>query len=187
MKHSFILATALLLLSAGCSEQKPETLADKMGRQFGTMTEMAELGTVEYTITKIVKANDEAAYKFGDRKIVFSSRATMKAGINLSDFSIQDVRIDEKTKSAIVTLPKPELLAFNMPPEETHIVYQKIGTMRSNFSTAERLLLLSQGERAILNDIENLGILKDAEENARQFFVTMLAQAGFENITVKFQ
>ena len=182
-----IYATALLFILSGCAGPKQETLTDKLNKQFSTMSEMAELGTVEYTITKIVKASDEAVYKFGDRKIIFSSRATMKAGIDLAQFSRQNISVDEQTKSAIVTLPKPELLSFNMPPEDTHVVYQKIGLMRSNFSTAERLLLLTQGERAILNDIDNLGIMKDAEENARQFFVTMLTQAGFENVTVKFQ
>ena len=182
----FISVAALLLL-VGCSDQKEETLTDKLNSQFSSMSEMAELGTVEYTITKIVKASDEAVYKFGNRKIIFSSRATMKAGIDLAEFSRQNVSVDEKTNSAVVTLPKPGLLSFNMPPEDTHVVYQKIGMVRSNFSTAERLLLLTQGERAILNDIDNLGILADAEENASQFFVTMLTQVGFENITVKFQ
>lgn len=186
MKHWILFASALLL-TAGCSEKKSETLTDKLNHQFSRMSEMAELGTVEYTITKIVKASDEAIYKFGDRKIIFSSKATMKAGIDLADFSRQNISVDEKTKSVMVTLPKPELLSFNMPPEDTHVVYQKIGMVRSNFSTAERLLLLTQGERAILNDIDNLGIMEDAEENARQFFVTMLTQVGFENITVKFQ
>ena len=182
-----IYAAALLFMLSGCAGSKQETLTDKLNSQFSSMSEMAELGTVEYTITKIVKASDEAVYKFGDRKIIFSSKATLKAGIDLTNFSRQNISVDEKTKSAMVTLPKPELLSFNMPPEDTHLVYQKIGMVRSNFSTAERLLLLTQGERAILNDIENLGIMEDAEENARQFFVTMLAQVGFENITVKFQ
>ena len=186
MKHTLIFVS-VLLLTAGCSREGTETLTDRLNSQFSSMSEMAELGTVEYTITKIVKANDEAVYKFGDRKIIFSSKATMKAGIDLADFSRQNISVDEKTKSAMVTLPKPELLSFNMPPEDTHVVYQKIGMVRSNFSTAERLLLLTQGERAILNDIDNLGIMEDAEENARQFFVTMLTQVGFENITVKFQ
>ena len=156
MKTSVIFASALLLLSGMCACSGRASLTDKLNSQFSSMSEMAELGTVEYTITKIVKASDEALYKFGDRKIIFSSKATMKAGIDLADFSRQNISVDEKTKSATVTLPKPELLSFNMPPEDTHLVYQKIGMVRSRFSTAERLLLLTQGERAILNDIDNL-------------------------------
>ena len=37
-----------------------------------------------------------------------------------------------------------------------------------------------------MDDAENLGILKDAEENARLFFESLLKQVGFETVTVKF-
>jgi len=66
----------LIVLFTSCSQ----TLEEKMNHKFSALKETAELGTVEYTIKKIIKANDETFYSVGDRKILMSCRATMKAG-----------------------------------------------------------------------------------------------------------
>lgn len=95
-------------------------MADKLKNKMGTLTEMSDLGTVEYTITKIIKASDEAFYTIGERKILFSCCATMKAGIDLKDFSAEDVKIDSD-KEVTVTLPAPKVLAFNMPSEQVNL------------------------------------------------------------------
>jgi hypothetical protein len=73
-----------------------------------------------------------------------------------------------------------------MPAEKIKLEYEKVGMLRSNFTTEDRNNLLRQGEKAIMDDAENLGILKDAEENARLFFESLLKQVGFETVTVKF-
>ena len=188
MTKRIIAAVGLLLLAAGCSNSTDDTLGRQLDRRMKNLAETSELGTVEYTVTKIIKANDNsAAYKLGDRKIIFSCKATIKAGIDLADFSRQDISVDEETKSVAVSLPKPRILSFSMPPEDTHIVYEKVGVLRSNFSTADRMQLLTQGEAAIMADVDNLGIMKDAENYARLFFQSVLTQTGFENITVNFR
>ena len=43
-----------------------------------------------------------------------------------------------------------------------------------------------QAEEAIIADAENLGILKDAEQNAKLFFEALLAQVGFDNIIINY-
>lgn len=182
MKTKNLIIVALLLLCSSCGQ----SLEEKMNQKFSTMREMAELGTVEYTIRKIVMADDEAFYTVGDRKILFSCQATMKAGISLADFNVENVKVNEAEKSVEVALPKAKVLAFNMPAEKIKLEYEKVGTFRSNFTADDRNNLLRQGEKAILDDAANLGILKDAEENARVFFETLLKQVGFETVNVKF-
>ena len=181
MKKS-ILLLSLVALCSSCSK----TLEEKMNHKFSTLQETAELGTVEYTIKKIIKSNDQTFYSVGDRKILMSCKATMKAGINLSKFNSDSVIINEETKSVKVTLPKPEVLAFNIPAEEIKLEYEKVGTFRFGFTAEERNNLLKQGEEAILADANNLGILQDAEINARLFFESLLHQVGFENINIEF-
>ena len=177
-----LIIAAFVLLCASCGQ----SLEEKMNQKFSAMEEMAELGTVQYTITKIIKADDNAFYTVGDRKILFSCQSTMKAGISLADFKKENVKVNEEDKSVEVTLPKPKVLSFNMPAEKIKLEYEKVGTLRSNFTTEDRNNLLRQGEKAIMDDAENLGILKDAEENARLFFESLLKQVGFETVTVKF-
>ena len=178
-----ILTVCLGVLLTSCGG----SLNEAAHEQLGTLSAMAELGTVEYTITKIIKANDSRFYTVGDRKILFSCRATMKAGIDLEEFSAEDVVIDNAKKAVVVTLPQPKVLAFNMPAEEAKLEYEKVSALRFNFTAEERNNLLTQGEEAILADAPNLGILDDARKNARMFFEALLSQVGFKTVTVNFK
>ena len=130
----------------------------------------------------------------------FMQRATLRNMIHMGDsvqkrehpmahlrFTNENVVIDEEQKSIIVTLPHAKLLSINMPPAETKLVYEQIPTFRDGFTAAESNGLLKQGEEAILNQVEDLGILAEAERNAKDFFRAMLAQMGFQSITIKFE
>lgn len=150
----------------------------------GKIENMAQLGTVEYTITKLIIANDEAFYKFGDRKVIFSCKATLKAGIDMKDFNKEDVVINDK--KITVNLPEPTILSMNMPAEEIKCEFLKVGMMRQDFTTEDRNNLLVQGEESIRGDIKSYGIIEKAKENATIFFESLLQQAGFEDINVVF-
>ena len=176
----YITTFPLIFMSCG------ESIEEKMNKKLSEMSELTELGTVEYTISKIIKANDNSFYTIGDRKILFSCKATMKAGIDLSNFSLANVKIEKGNNSVVINLPKAKVLSFNMPPEKVQLEYEKVGLMRSNFTVENRNDLLKQAEEAIIADAENLGILKDAEKNAKLFFEALLTQVGFNNITINY-
>ena len=165
----------LIILLSGCGD----SMADKLKNKMGTLTEMSELGTVEYTITKIIKASDEAFYTIGERKILFSCCATMKAGIDLKDFSAENVKIDSD-KEVTVTLPAPKVLAFNMPSEQVKLEYEKVGALRFDFTAEERNKLLKQGEEAILADAENLVSLPMLKRMLRLFLRHCLSRPGLK-------
>ena len=180
MNKILLLLLCACLLCVGCGKSKKALAKEKLS----LLTEMAELGAVEYTITKIIKASDTKFYTIGDRKILFSCRATMKAGIDMTEFSQENVEIDGN--HITITLPQPKVLSFNMPPEQARLEYEKVGALRFDFTAADRNDLLRQGEEAILADAPNLGILADAEANAKMFFEALLTQVGFEKINVVF-
>ena len=73
-----------------------------------------------------------------------------------------------------------------MPAENIKMEYSKTGGLRSDFSAEERTAILKQGEEDILNDAESIGVLKDAEDNVRTLFKSLLARAGFDEINVTF-
>jgi len=185
----FISCDNYSLRLAGKVNQEPTvTLEQKLSQKMAEMTEVAELGSVEYTVTKVVKASDDPSwYKVGDRKILFNCTAYLKAGIDLNKIDMTKVVVDEEKKSVVLTLPKAELLSLNMPPDKSTLVYENIATFRSKFTTAEKNRLLQLGEKSIRNDVPNLGILADAEKNTSSFFKSLLAQLGFEIITIKFE
>lgn len=183
------IACASLMLTSCTKEEIPQlSLDQKLNQKMSEMSEVAELGSVEYTINKIIKASDDATwYKVGDRKILFNCTAYMKAGIDMREFDASKVQVNEADKSVVMVLPHAKMLSFNMPPEKSTLVYEDISTFRSHFSAVDRNHLLQLGEKDILNDVPNLGILEDAEKNASSFFRSLLRQLGFEKVTIKFE
>lgn len=184
-----MVAAVALLLAACTKEQVPEiSLEQKLNQKLSEMTEVAELGSVEYTVTKVVKASDDATwYKVGNRKILFKCTAYLKAGIDMNKLDASKTEIDEEKKSIVFTLPHAELLAMNMPPEKSVLAYENVATFRSKFSASDKNHLLQLGEQSIRDEVPNLGILGDAEKNASSFFKSLLSQLGFEIVTVKFE
>lgn len=180
MKQKLILFVCAATLLCSCGP----TLQKQTAKKMQELTTMSELGTVEYTVSKVIKCNDQIWYKVGDRKILFSCQAHLKAGIDMSQFRPENVVVSGRTIE--VTLPQPALLSMNMPAEEAKLVYEKTGALRCNFTAQERNLLLQQGEEAIRNDVPNLGILNDAKKNAEMFFTALLKQLGYNTITIKF-
>jgi len=185
MKKLFLLISGLVLLGLfSCKPSREDQLNEKVK---GLGKSVTELGTVEYTIVKVIKLDDDVWFKYGDRKILFSSTAYLKAGIDLQDFKPENVKIDEKSNSVTVTLPKAQLLSFNMPVELIQQEFCTATGWRGNFLPEEKNVIKIQAENAIRDDIPNLGILQDAENNAKGFFEVLLGQFGFETININFE
>ena len=74
-----------------------------------------------------------------------------------------------------------------MPAEEITTVFEDISFFRSRFSADEQNYILQLGEADIRADVPNLGILEDAENNAKEVFTAMLQQLNYNNINIKFE
>ncbi len=177
---------ALLLLLTACSHGP--SMKQELTERLATMSRTAELGTVEYTVRKAVRARDEGDwFKIGNRRILFTCTAYIKAGINLDRIPLDQIVVDASTRSVSLVLPHATVQSINLPPEEIRLEYEDVTGFRQHFDDRERQALLKQGERDIVRDLPNLGILAEAEENALEFFRPMLAQMGFENIQIRFE
>ena len=187
-RHIIGFVLAVLLTTAtvpGCSERVPE---DTTQREIEAISRMRELSLVEYRVRKIVKANDEGEwYKIGDRKILLSCTAYLKAGIDLSGFSAENVDINRLDGSVTVTVPHAKLLSLDMPASEIREEYDHVTMLRHSFSAEERNALLRQGEKQIRDSVPSLGILEKAEENGRRFFESVFTKMGFTSVEVVFE
>lgn len=171
---SLLVGTMLLSCSNSSSKSEIEN------RVINSLN-VSELGTVEYTVRKIIKVNDIQKWTYGDRIILFSVTAYLKAGINMAD-----AKIEPKGKRITVTMPHATLFSLNMPVEEIKVEFESYGTFRSRFTANEQNMLLQQGEEDIKSQLANYGILEDAERNADEFLRAMLTQMGFKEINIKF-
>ena len=167
-----VLLLAVFLTATGCRGRA--AVEDTVQREIEAITAMKQLSLVEYRVSKIIKADDDGAwYKIGDRKILLSCTAYLKAGIDLAAFGPDDVDIDWTGKRVTVTIPHATLLSLDMPPSHS-------------FSAEDRNALLRQGEKQIRSSVPSLGILEKADENARRFFESVFQKMGFETVEVVF-
>ena len=97
------------------------------------------------------------------------------------------MKINKKDNSISITLPQVEILSFNMPPEEINQEFTMVTGFRAEFTPEEKQQLLVLGEKDIREDIPNMGIISDAEANAKLFFSAMFSQLGYESVDVKFE
>ena len=180
-----LFAALAVLLAPAC---RRASLQDRVAERIEQLSRTAELGTVEYTVRKAVKARDEGDwFKIGNRRILFSCTARIKAGINLERVPLEKLVVDESTRSISLVLPHATVLSIDLPPEQIRLEYEDITGFRQHFSDQERQALLRQGEREIVRDLPKLGILAEAEANAEEFFRPMLEQMGFDNIQIRFE
>src|SRR5687768_15732003 len=176
---SFLLLFFLVISSCAHNKtphQKQQVLAIK---------EMSELASVEYVVTKIIKATDNKTwFKLGERKILISCRATLTAGIDLSKITEKDIKTDNKNITLI--LPRARLLSLNIKPEDVKTEYEGVSVFRFAFTSAERDALAAQGEKHILDSVDSLGILQTAEINASLILNNFLKRLGYEKINIRF-
>ncbi len=171
-----------LLFLGGCNINKYPKESD-LALQ---IKEMGQMATVEYEVNKIIKASHEADwYKWGERKIILSAHATIKAGVDLKKLNEEDVRI--QGKSIEIQLPDPEILTFNMPPDGLKTEYVRVSGLRDKFSSEEVNTLLREAEKEIRGQIPQMGILETAKENTSLFFQVWLKQMGFEQVWIHYK
>ncbi len=88
MRNLFIIIISIATALCSCGGKRLPTPAETVA----TLQEIQELATVEYTISKVVKASDNKTwYKIGDRKILITCEATVKAGIDMKDITEKSI------------------------------------------------------------------------------------------------
>ncbi len=176
-----IFISFLIILLVGCSNKNDL----KNRKEIFAFKEMSDVATVEYTLSKVVKANDNRNwYKLGNRKIVMSVVAYAKAGIDLS--KVTNDKIIVNSNSVSVVLPHAKLINLNIPPEEIKEETTDVGTLRWQYTNEEKNSLLIQAEQSIRESIDSLGIIKKAEENATSFISNFIKRLGYNDVSITF-
>lgn len=183
-----VAVVCMVPMLASCQKPLPTPEGKPLDR-VQLMTATGELATVEYTVSKIIKAKDCTWWKIGEKRVLFKCNAYLQAGVDMGSYDDSKTRIDLSAMAITVTLPKVKILSFRMPFEEIRLVEDEATGFRHQFSAEERQLLLQQGEQSILADVDSgkYAILADAERNTRIFFERMLTRLGYKSVTIKFE
>jgi hypothetical protein len=171
---------AIVLAVSSCSPKIPGP--DKVVL---SLQPLQELATTEYTVTKVVKATDAGTwYTIGERKILITCEATIKAGIDLGALEAGDISVSGKSIS--IRLPEPKILSVNLPPANIKVASEDLDFFRMPFSTAEKDALMQQAERQMWQAGKDLGILQQAKVNTQTVLNNFLLQLGFEYIELTY-
>lgn len=150
---------------------------------------IGELSTIEYTVGKIIKLDDVSENhewyeydKYGDRKILMSCKAKVKAGVDLTQLEENNIKVHGTTIE--IELPPVEITSFTMDPEDIRTEMESVTGFRPSFTQEEKNGFLKQGEEAIREDLKSTGIIEDAEDNAKAFLTDFYKQLGFKEVKV---
>lgn len=165
-------------LFTSCSEEKelPKVEVYKI-------REIGELSSTEYVFSKVIRIDDPAEwYKFGDRKILLSCKAKVKAGIDLR--KIQEGDIVENGQEIAIVLPPARITSFNMDPNSVKVEVVDVDGFRSGFSQSDINEILQMGEKSIRGTLGSTGIYQEAEKNAIAFIQEFYEQLGYTKVNV---
>ena len=201
-----ILITILLLTTKCSSTEKPQDAPTTLAQGIDTVPMLitqvqkcSKLYTAEYRVHKIITHDDALRLKgklmskafdlkmpLGDRKIAIPMDAKIKAYIDFSEFSEQNV--ERNGDKITIILPDPQVVMTSSKIDQKN-VKQYVGLTRANFSDEELASYQQQGREAIIKSIPDMGIEETARANAAKVLVPMLKQLGYEeqNITIAFR
>jgi hypothetical protein len=179
-RFQIFLGLLLILVFSSCSQIKDPPNKTITLHQ---LQEMSDMATVEIFVSRIVKAVDDPPwYKYGDRRILMSVGARLKAGINMNE--IKDENIQITGSSVRLELPAARLISLTIDPESIKEEYIRTGFFRSSFTNEERYDFLKQAEFQIRESIDGMGLLEAAELNSIAFFESWLKLMGFDDVQV---
>lgn len=193
----------LLCVLSACSSKEETVVQDDRDKDRPSLVTQIQkctrLYTTEYRIHKIVTHDDVLRLKgsllsqgfdiplpLGERKVAIPMDATLKAYIDFSNFTEDNVERDGEHITIVLPDPKVVMTSSKINQKE---IREYVGLTRSHFTDKELTNYEQQGRQAILNSITQLGIVEQAQSNAARVLVPMLTEMGYkeENITIAFR
>jgi hypothetical protein len=140
---------------------------------------LSELITVKYVMEKVVIFEDVKWYPGGDNRVLLVAHGIVKAGVDLKQLEPGDVSVNGKTLS--LRLPPARITDAYLDEKETRVIERTTGLLRlfdKDLEQTARQIAVSDIHRAA----RNAGILKDAEDRAREQLRVLFLQSGFEQV-----
>lgn len=200
LSHLTLLLLAILL-SGSCKRGGSDSggaSIDTIPMMVQQIKECSRLYTAEYKVHKIITHSDTSKISAtvlgqklnlnlpgGRRKVAIPIDAVLKAYIDFSNFSEDNVR--SEGGKIYIDLPNPHVVITSSKIDHEGIK-KYVSIIRSDFSDEELALYEKQGRQDIINDIPNLGILNTARRSAASQLLPLISMLGIpqENIVITF-
>lgn len=202
LRAAIIISSAVLLLLSCGKKAEPATApepVDTIPMMISQLRKCSRLYTSEYRIHKIITHEDQVKLSgtvlqkdfnidlpIGERRIAIPMEATVKAYVDFSKFSKDNV--ERRGDKLTVYLPDPQIVLTSTRINHKEIRRQ-VALMRRNFSDKELADYEQQGRKAIVEATKQMDIDENVRQHAANTIIPMIVAMGFrhEDITVTFR
>lgn len=184
-----IIATVLITkyVSNHTNKQTEDAVVEKI-------TELNELATAEAYLKVIVERENNAL--FGEeigldipgtkQKLLVVMPGTVRAGVDLSKITKEDVQVDEEKKTIQVTAPEPQIQGKATLDLEKVQVFSTNGLFRDEATVKDGYSLANDAQKLMIKEAETAGLLKHAKTNAEQAIRNLFSALDYDT-TVEFK
>jgi len=189
-KPFFLLAFSLLLIlilgSCGISERKTLPSQDEIQRR---VSAVLELPTYEYIYRDIVYIAEQASFlgiRHRDTQLLFAVDVRLQAGIDLQKgFSIRPLSARPFSSPGVeVRIPEPEILLIDADESSIRQYFKR--EFGGEINRLDYYDEISRSKEKIREDAFERGVLDQARKNAVSLIESVLHQAGFNEIDIRF-
>ena len=188
MKRILIYTLAAIPLFSACNKENEEArIIPEMVQQIQTADKMV---FASMSITKTAKTERTDWYKVGKRIAVYSYDSYLQAYIDLSQFSADDLRFDDRNHTLTITLPpiQTEVAGRDMQLRKE---YENIGVFRTNIDSKERAEIKERANAQFVKEVEKnpkfrRQLTEAAQRKARAWFEALADSYGY-TATVNFK
>lgn len=149
--------------------------------------DISELNTVEMYFNEIVDFKDAKKFKnwtipFTTKSFLFTANARVKAGVDLTGMTQEDVRIDKKKITVI--LPQPAITSKEILDAKT---YDEKDGLFNEITNDDTLKVIDAFEEQLEKQAIDSGILDKARDNAKNTIEKWLSLLNFDEIDIQFK
>lgn len=120
------------------------------------------------------------------RQLLVVIPGSVKAGVDLSGLTEEDIRVDNEEKTATLTLPPADFLGGAEIYFDQVEVFSYEGLFREKANIEEAYELANEAKRLIIEETAGQGVLHTAQKNAEKTLREMFAFAGYD-VTIEFK
>lgn len=170
------------------------TATESKGAFLEQIQDLNELSTAEAFSKVIIEREDNQIFgqEIGldlpgtKRQLLVVIPGSVKAGIDFSEVTEEDIVLDEEAKTATLTLPKADFLGGPELFMDQVEVYSYDGLFSSSPDISEAFELAEEAKKLILEETKGQGVLELAEANAQSSVQSMFNLVDYD-VTVEFK
>ena len=145
---------------------------------------LSQLTTVKYVLQKVVGREEPADSPLGQmfsgmNRVIIIAHGVIKAGVDFEHLAAGDITVTDRRVS--IRLPPSQILDAYLDDQQTQVVERSTGLFRPFDKQLEQTV-----RAAAVDDLRRAarvqGILKDADERAREQLKNLFEQLGFQEV-----